>query len=166
MTKKPEIFYQSEEYEKWKKERSLFRCISNIYVLIYNIECVSTSLALVYYLKEEYQLSQTMSAFCYSVVQMLYAFVQMTGGLFLGKYSDRSRNIRLILLANLAVSTLCNFTYTLPVPLWIILMARAFMGVPESIKSAVLGKEEFFKFYNYARGSIFGKFSGKNKKKE
>ena len=128
------------EYQRWKKERLTFRYVSNIYVMIYNIECLVTNISMVYYLQERYQPSGTEIALYYSVVQTYYAMVQMVGGLILGRYADRSQNIRLILLANLAVSTLCNFTYTLPVPLWIVLMARAFMGVPESIKSAVLGK--------------------------
>ena len=133
-----------QQYQEWKKERSTFRYVSNFYVMLYNIECLVTNISMVYYIQERYPQPGAEIAFDYSVVQTFYAVVQMVGGLLLGRYADESRNIRSILLANLAISALCNFIYTLPAPLWIVLMARAFMGVPESIKSAVLGKKKNF----------------------
>ena len=131
---------KSNEYQHWKNDRKTFRYISNAYVLLYNTECLVTNISIVFYLQKCYLMSKKETAFYYSIAQTLYSIVQMFGGLILGRYADETRHIRQIILLNLTVSTVSNFVYTLPVPLWLLLVSRAFMGIPESISPTVLGK--------------------------
>ena len=131
---------RSDEYQRWKNDRKTFRYVSNAYILLYNIECLVTNISIIFYLQKCYQMSKKETTFYYSVVQTLYSLVQMFGVIIGGSFADKTRNIRKIILLNLTVSTVSNFVYTLPIPLWTLLVSRALMGIPICIKPTVLGK--------------------------
>ena len=129
----------SKEYKIWKQKRSTYRWISSVTIVLYGAEDITT-ITMIFLLMDRYKLSRQDSAFYYSVTEMVFCMVQAFGSLLLGRYADKTQNIRLVLMLNLFMCCLCNLTYTLPLPLWIVLSARGLMGITESLNSAVLGK--------------------------
>ena len=91
-------------------------------------------------LMERYEISKKDVGFYYSIAQTVFALVQMFGGLLLGRYTDRTRNIKKVIMLALGMSSICNLAYTLPLPMWIVICARALMGITECLQTAVVGK--------------------------
>ena len=129
-----------EEFLKWKKERRSFLLIAITAMILYGLELITTSLSIVFYLKDRYHFNNKEVALYYSFAQAGVAAVQMFSGLILGRYADRTRNAKGCLLLVLTTCSMSNLIYTLPLPIWIILVARCLLGIQESLQSAVLGK--------------------------
>ncbi|XP_066922885.1 uncharacterized protein [Clytia hemisphaerica] len=137
---------KNEEYQAWKKERKIFRWVATIAILFYGLESQLTTLSIVYYMMDRYHITKDQVSVYYSIAQSLFAGVQMFSSLVLGRYVDHTRNIRKILIIVMAISSLCNLVYTLPLPIWIVVGTRSLMGVTECLQSAVLG--ELRRVYN------------------
>ena len=130
----------SQKYEKWEKDREIFRWIVTAAILLYGLEDQVVVVSLLYYLMDKYNLPRHNVSFYFSMTQLFFSCVQMIAGVGLGRYADRTRNLRKVVLLNLTLTTVLNLTYTLPFPLWVIIIARSLMGVTESLQTAVLGE--------------------------
>ncbi|XP_066927389.1 uncharacterized protein [Clytia hemisphaerica] len=130
---------ESKNLKHWKQKRSIFRWVASATMGLYGMEDL-TSVVILFFLMERHHLSHKDAVFYYSLTEMIFCAVQAGGSLILGRFADSTRNIRLILMLNLVICCACNLLYTLPLPLWIVLGARGFMGITESLQPTIVGE--------------------------
>ncbi|XP_066929997.1 uncharacterized protein [Clytia hemisphaerica] len=136
---------KSQKYKEWQTNREIFRWITTAAIFLYGLESQGFLVTVLFYLMERYDLSKDDVSFYLSLTQFLSCSVEMVSGLGLGRYADQTRNLRKVVLLNLAATFVLNLIYTLPVPLWVIIIARTLTGVSESLQTAVVG--EFRRIY-------------------
>ena len=86
---------ESPEYKKWKNRRN--RTIYMAYFIIFlgGLEVNAVIIALLYYLNESFNMTPDQIRLYYSLAEMFNALGQITSGLLIGRYMDRTRNLRL-----------------------------------------------------------------------
>ena len=78
------------------------------------------------------------------ILESGYSISTAFSGILLGRYVDRTRNMRFVILLNLAVLAFGNLMYSIPYRIWWVIVGRFLCGVNESLQTTVCGK--FLKF--------------------
>uniref|UniRef100_A0A7M5XBD5 Major facilitator superfamily (MFS) profile domain-containing protein n=2 Tax=Clytia hemisphaerica TaxID=252671 RepID=A0A7M5XBD5_9CNID len=76
----------------------------------------------------------------YSLAEMFNAFGQMTSGLMIGRFMDRTRNLKLTCLLILCATIVGNLLYSLPFHISFILIGRFLCGFNEAFQVALCGE--------------------------
>ena len=103
----------SQRYKKWQRDREFFRWIATSAIFLYGLESQGFVVTVLYYLMEKYDLPKDEVSFYFSLAQLLSCCVEMIGGLGLGRYADRTRNLRKVILLNLTATFVLNLAYTI-----------------------------------------------------
>ena len=137
------------EYTKWIQRREIFKWLSYVMIFLYGLEVQSTKYFLLYYLKDRFHIPTSMAVFCYSITEAFYSVAQIIGGAFLGRYMDRTRNLRRVVVVLMLVSFGGNVLYVSQGAIWLMVMGRFLMGFAEALQTAVIGKLKCFCFFSF-----------------
>ena len=132
--------YSSKEYLQWLKDRTIFKWLAFCMVALYAIELQCTKYFLLYYIKDRFNLTELDAVLYYSLTESLYAIAQIAGGVSLGRYSDRTRNTRKVVIGAMFISFVGNAIYVLQINIPLVIIGRIMMGFPECLQTAVVGK--------------------------
>ena len=123
---------------QWKVKRKRTTVIAMAHVFIYGLENFSIVVTLLYYLKDIMKVNNP--TMWYSFVMTSLVASESFSGLLFGKFMDKTRNARGIMLFNLFLSVIGNLMYTLQYNVWLLIVGRFLCGFGDSIQSVVSGK--------------------------
>ena len=109
-------------------------------IFVYGLEAQATKYFLLYYLKDRFDIEVSVAVVYYSVTEALYSVAQIIGVVVLGRYVDRTRNLRRVVVGVMLVSFVGNFLYVLHGEIWLVVMGRILMGFTEALQTAVIGR--------------------------
>ncbi|XP_066920148.1 uncharacterized protein [Clytia hemisphaerica] len=128
------------EYKEWTHQRETFKWLSYVMIFLYGFEMQTTKYFLLYYLKDRFHIQTSIAIFYYSVTEALYSIAQIIGGAFLGRYMDRTRNLRRVVVGVMLASFAGNSLYVLHGQIWLVVIGRILMGFTECLQTAVIGE--------------------------
>ena len=121
---------------EWKVRRRRTTIILQLHSFLYGLEVVSIVTSLMYYL-EAMKVKNTVVF--YSIVTSSMALAEAGSSVIIGRYMDKSRNLRRILLLNCLLSVIGNITYTMRFNVWFLVIGRFLCGFNNSMKPVVSG---------------------------
>ncbi|XP_066921226.1 uncharacterized protein [Clytia hemisphaerica] len=127
-------------YTKWLHQRETFKWLAYLMIFIYGLENQTTKYFLLYYFKDRFHIQTAQAVIYYSVTEALYSVAQIIGGAVIGRYTDRTRNLRRVVVGVMLLSFGGNFLYVLHGHLWLVILGRFLMGFTESLQTAVIGE--------------------------
>lgn len=129
-----------EEYRyRWiDKQRRLNTIIATLHVFLLGFEFQAILVTLLYYLEKEVSVDD--HHLYYGVVTASFFLSASFSGVAFGRFADRTRNVKLIILANALLSIIGNVMYTVPCNVWFLIIGRFFNGFSESIQPVMCGK--------------------------
>ena len=130
----------SPEYRKWTIRRDRTTYITYFIIFLGGLEINSVTIALLYYLEESFNMTPDQIRLYYSLAEMFNALGQIVSGLLIGRYMDRTRNLRLSCLLILWATIVGNVLYSLPFHILFILIGRFLCGFNEAFQVALCGK--------------------------
>ena len=130
----------SRELVQWKRNRSRTRWIASIMIFLFGVQSQSVEVTMLYYYKESFGLTFLQATFYYSVTNTLFAASELISGISLGRYIDKSRNLRLVFLANVAAVFIGNLIYCVPLQIWWVIFGQVLFGLNECLQTSVCGK--------------------------
>ena len=77
----------------------------------------------------------------FSMAETCNAVGQLLGGFIIGRYTDRTRNLRRVFLINLLIVIIGNFLYSVPYCVAFLIVGRFLCGTNESMQTSIGGKE-------------------------
>ena len=86
----------TEEYKAWKKKRNKTTNISYFIIFLGGLEINAVSVTLLYYLVESFEISFAQARMYYSIAEFFNGVGQIISGVYIGRYVDRTRNLRLL----------------------------------------------------------------------
>ena len=128
------------DYTKWLQQREIFKWLAYFMIFVYGLEVQATKYFLLYYLKDRFHIPTSVAVFYYSITEALYSVAQIIGAVVLGRYVDRTRNLRRVVVGLMLVSFVGNFIYVLQGEIWLVVMGRILMGFTEALQTAVIGE--------------------------
>uniref|UniRef100_A0A7M5UN57 Major facilitator superfamily (MFS) profile domain-containing protein n=1 Tax=Clytia hemisphaerica TaxID=252671 RepID=A0A7M5UN57_9CNID len=126
-------------YTKWLQQRETFKWLAYLMIFLYGLENQTTKYFLLYYFKDRFHIQTAQAVIYYSVTEAIYSVAQIIGGAVIGRYTDRTRNLRRVVVGVMLLSFGGNF-YVLHGQLWLVILGRFLMGFPESLQTAVIGE--------------------------
>ncbi|XP_066922701.1 uncharacterized protein [Clytia hemisphaerica] len=136
----------STEYKEWIKRRNRNAFFSYFLLFLDGLETSAVTVVMLFYLQDRFHLNPDETRMFFSIAEMMNAVGQMTGGLFFGRYTDRTRNLRLVVFVNLWATIFGNLIYAIPFSVICIFIGRFLCGLNESLQVAFGG--EFRRCYN------------------
>ena len=127
------------DYTSWKKKRSRTRIIANILIFLYGVEDQSLKITMIFYFSQNFNMTHLEATFFYSIADTVFAVSNLISGAVFGRYIDKTRNLRFVILLNLVVLVLGNLMYSIPLAIWFVLLGRFLSGINESLQTAVCG---------------------------
>ena len=132
--------------KEWERKRRNLTRISYILILIYGVEDQCIRVSLLYYLTNTFGMSLSNAAFYFYICQVFVVLGQLASGMLIGRYVDRTGNLRRVILVNILLVILGNVCYTTHYHVALICLARLIIGLNESLHSAICGKFVNFGF--------------------
>ena len=80
------------------------------------------------------------AGFYYTVCETLFSISNAASGILFGRYVDKTRNMRIVFLLNVAVIGIGNLMYSIPFNLWWVIMGRFLCGINEALQTTVCGE--------------------------
>ena len=140
-----------EQYKSWLDKRKILYWTANILILLYGIEANISNLTFIFYIQDRFNISQQDTGYYFSLAFVGNSLIQMLGSLLLGRYVDKTGNIKHTMMFIISISFTCHLVYSLHPNVWIVVVANSFVGISEALQSAVLGKIYFtdwmFKYF-------------------
>ena len=129
----------NEKYQLWLRKRTIFHWVANVLILIYGISANISNLTFIFYIHDRFSISLQRVGFYYSISFTGNSLIQMVGSLILGRYVDRTGNIKLTIMFIILLSFICHLFYSFHPNIWVIVAANCLSGISEALQSAVLG---------------------------
>ncbi|XP_066932544.1 uncharacterized protein [Clytia hemisphaerica] len=137
---------KSEEYKKWTKLLKKTTYISYLLIFLGGLEINAVQISMLYYLEESFKMTPDEVRLNFSVAEAFNALGQLFSGLLIGRYMDRTRNLKLSCLSILCATIVGNLLYSLPVHISFIVIGRFLCGFNEAFQVTLCG--EFKKCYH------------------
>ena len=109
------VFHKMEEmdttepdYTSWKKKRSRTRIIANILIFLYGVEDQSLKITMIFYFSQNFNMTHLEATFFYSIADTVFAVSNLISGAIFGRYIDKTRNLRFVILLNFVVLVFCS----------------------------------------------------------
>ena len=128
------------EYQQWKKSRDRNAYISCFLLFMAGLETSAVSVVMLYYIQDRFKFDLDQARLYFSFAEMFNAVGQILGGIYIGRYTDKTRNLRLVVLVNLWATVIGNLMYGLPYHILLIIAGRFICGLNESLQVAFSGK--------------------------
>lgn len=128
------------DYHAWLIRRRNTTWISYFLIFLYGIEAQSVMVTMIYYISDNFKMTTIESSFYFGIIEAIMSIGQVLGGLIIGRYTDRTRNLRLVILVNIILIMSGNLMYSLPFHLALLAAGRLLCGVNESLQTAFSGK--------------------------
>ena len=125
--------------QQWLKNRQTMSKIFFFITLILGIEYSLTFATLLVYLKDFLQVKNRLDVF-YSCISGAYYVSMIISAVFIGKIFDRIRRTRLILSIVLALMTLGNVMYTIPISPYLLLIGRLLSGLGGCLRPIIVSE--------------------------
>ena len=148
---------KSEEYEKWKIRRNRTTYTTYFIIFLAGLEINAITIAMLYYLEEAFNITSDQIRLYYSVAEMFNSLGQLSSGLLIGRYIDKTRNLRLPCLLILWATIVGNLLYSLPFNISFILIGRFLCGFNEALQVALCGKKFSYVFFKQSGRIVFAK---------
>lgn len=129
----------SPEYKQWLKERAYNRYIAYFVMFMAGLEISSVIVSMLYYLETSFNYNMAEARFYFSITETFCGLGQICGGIMIGRYVDRTRNLKRVILLNLLLIMLGNLMYSLPISVYFVIIGRFFCGTNESLQTALGG---------------------------
>ena len=130
----------SDRYIKWKKQRSRTRILANILIFFFGLENATMDVTEIFYFHQNLRLSLTDASFYFTISETIYCFSSAFSGILFGRYVDKTRNMRFVFLFNMAIISIGNLMYSIPIGLSWVIFGRFLCGINESLQTTVCGK--------------------------
>ena len=130
----------TQEYKRWQQKRNRNTYISYFLIFLGGIEGNAVSVTLLYYLNESFGMTADKLRMYYSIAEMCNGLGQISSGLLVGRYMDRTRELRFVVLFILWVTVIGNLLYALPFNMAFIIIGRFFCGFNEAFQVALCGR--------------------------
>ena len=130
----------SREYKEWVKRRNRNAYFSYFLLFLDGLETSAVTVIMLFYLEDRFHLNPDQTRMFFSIAEMFNAVGQMTGGLLIGRYTDRTRNLRLVVLINLWATIFGNLIYAMPFSVVCIVIGPFLCGINESLQVAFGGR--------------------------
>ncbi|XP_066932542.1 uncharacterized protein [Clytia hemisphaerica] len=137
---------KSKEYKKWTKLLKKTTYISYFLIFLGGLEINAVQISMLYYLEESFKMTPDEVRLYYSLAEAFNALGQCFSGLLIGRYMDRTRNLKLSCLLILCATIVGNLLYSLPVHVSFIVIGRFLCGFNEAFQVAFCG--EFKRCYH------------------
>ena len=135
---------QTEGYKSWEKRRNKATYISYFIISLGGLEINAVMVTLLYYLVENFDISLSQARMYFSMAEFFSAVGQTISSIYIGRYVDKTRNLRLVVLVTLWATIVGNMLYALPFHLSSIFIGRFLCGLNEVFQVALCGKPFFF----------------------
>ena len=130
---------ESEEYKTWIKRRNINTKISYISIFLIGLEFNSVIITMLYYLLENFDITVEEARMYFSLAEMMNAFGETLGGALFGRYTDRTRNLRRVVLTCLWATIIGNIVYALPYHVACLIIGRFLCGFNEAFQVVFSG---------------------------
>eukprot|EP00111_Clytia_hemisphaerica_P022755 TCONS_00066978-protein len=131
---------KSEEYKKWTKLLKKTTYFSYLLIFLGGLEINAVQISMLYYLEESFKMTPDEVRLNFSVAEAFNALGQLFSGLLIGRYMDRTRNLKLSCLSILCATIVGNLLYSLPVHISFIVIGRFLCGFNEAFQVALCGE--------------------------
>ena len=126
--------------QQWKRHRRNMTWISYFLILMYGFEILSVAVTMVYYLSLSFSMDNNKASMYSCIIETFCGIGQLCGGMVFGRYLDRTRNLRFVVLANLVSIIVGNLLYSMPFHVGFLMVGRFLCGLNESLQTAFCGK--------------------------
>uniref|UniRef100_A0A7M6DLX6 Major facilitator superfamily (MFS) profile domain-containing protein n=1 Tax=Clytia hemisphaerica TaxID=252671 RepID=A0A7M6DLX6_9CNID len=126
-------------YKQWLKKRQITTKLFYFIGLILGIEYSFTFATLLVYLKDFLQVKNNLNIF-YSCISGIYILSMIISSVFVGKIFDRTRRTRLIFSFILALVTIGNVLYTIPISPYLLLFGRLLSGLGDCLRAIIVAE--------------------------
>ena len=126
--------------QQWKRHRRNMTWISYVLILMYGFELLSVIITMVYYLSLSFDMDNNKASMYTCIIETFCAVGQLSGSMVIGRYLDRTRNLRFVVLINLVFIIVGNMLYSMPFHVAFLMVGRFLCGLNESLQTALCGK--------------------------
>lgn len=84
----------------------------------------------------------------YSLITTTMAIAAAGSGIFAGQYTDKTRNLKKVLLLFAVLSMVGNVLYTIHHSVWSLFISRFLFGLTDAVQPAILGSITYVKYTN------------------
>ena len=123
--------------QNWYKKRRLSLVVIYVHNCLYMFEISAINISAFYYFK--YTLKSPNPRLYFSLVTTAVFVLAPFSAVLVGRYVDRTRDLRKTLFVSTLFNVAGNLMYIFPVYDWFPIAGRILCGVPEGIKSAFKG---------------------------
>ena len=131
---------KTKAYQRWKKRRNRNAHLSYILLFMTGLETSVVSIVMLYYLQDRLKFSANQARMYFSVAEMFNAFGEISGGIIVGRFIDRTQNLRVVILVNLWGVIIGNLLYSLPFNIVMVIVGRFLCGLSESLQVSFSGE--------------------------
>ena len=135
------ITIQNEEskiLQDWLKKRSRNVIVTYFYMFMFVFEYSSIVISALFYFKDTLKVENP--NLYYSLTLGAASFFTPISSILMGKYTDRTRDVRRVALLITLFNFVGNIFYVFPVVNWLPIVGRLLCGIPDGVKSAFTGK--------------------------
>lgn len=125
-------------FKQWKQKRYITTVLAMIQAFLIGVEYSAISVSALFYLKD--LLHAKNADFFYGLTIGAMYISSISSGIFLGRYTDKVRNPRGIVLSTGMLSIFGNLMYSLPYSPWLLVTGRFFCGFGDAVQAVVSGK--------------------------
>ena len=124
--------------KQWKKKRQVTTVLAMVQACLVGLEYTSVNISALYYLNNILHVQNARVYYGLTVGAMSTSGV--ISGVALGKYMDKMRNARRIVLSTAVLAILGNLLYSLPFSPWLLVVGRFLCGFSDATFSVMTGK--------------------------
>lgn len=121
------------------RERKRTTIVFYFLFFLYGMERSCVLVSLLFYLQDDLKMSVSEAKTYYSWTLAVYAANAAVIGIFTGRYTDRTRNVKKTLLMLFFISIVGNIIYTMEFSIWCIILGRLLCGCVGSANANVSG---------------------------
>ena len=127
-----------------ERRRNKATYISYFIIFLGGLEINAITVTLLYYLVENFDISFNQARMFFSICEFFNGVGEIISGACIGRYVDKTRNLRFVVLVTLWATIVGNMLYALPFHLSFIFIGRFLCGLNEVFQVALCGKPFFF----------------------
>ena len=125
----------------WKKKRKWTVLIFIAFGFLVGVEYSAVVLSMWYFLKDTIETDH--APIYYSVGMASTALTASVSSIVIGKWIDRSRNIKFSMILISLIVAVGNVIYTLNFSVWFLIIGRLISGIADALTGAISGKSLF-----------------------
>ena len=124
--------------QDWYKKRRLNVVVTYFYMFMFIFEYSSIVISALFYFKDTLKVNNP--KLYYSLALGAASFCTPISSIVVGKYTDKTRDVRRVALFLSLFNIVGNLCYVFPLVNWLPIVGRMFCGFPDGVKSAFTGK--------------------------